>query len=150
MTLHDAAGDQLTAAQLYGLLRLRVDVFVVEQDCPYSELDGLDLRADTRHHWWQPDGGADPLACLRVLTEDTGYRIGRVCTAASARGRGLAGRLLAAALDGVVGHADAVLHAQVQAQGLYARFGFQPEGEPFDEDGIPHVRMVRPASAALR
>ena len=144
--LHRATGDQLSAATLYALLMLRVDIFVVEQRCPYPELDGRDLRPDTVHWWWQP--GAEPVAYLRVLGEPGGgVRIGRVCTAVPARGTGLGGRLMAAALA-EIGPRDVVLDAQVRAQGLYQRFGFEPVGEPFDEDGIPHITMRRSPSSA--
>ncbi|MFL6144566.1 MAG: GNAT family N-acetyltransferase [Labedaea sp.] len=144
--LHRATGDQLSVATLYALLMLRVNIFVVEQRTPYPDLDGRDLRPDTTHWWWQP--GAEPVTYLRVLTEPGGgARIGRVCTAAPARGAGLSGRLMTAALA-EIGPRDVVLDAQVQAQGLYQRFGFEPVGEPFDDDGILHVAMRRPGSSA--
>ncbi|MEU6642262.1 GNAT family N-acetyltransferase [Saccharomonospora sp. NPDC046836] len=135
------AGRELTAAELHDLLRLRVEVFIVEQECPYPEIDGKDLLPGTRHIWAPgPDGVA---GCLRILAEPGGVqRIGRVCTAKSARGTGLGAQLMAAALD-AVGDAECVLDAQTYAQGFYARFGFRPEGEEFDEDGIPHITMRR-------
>jgi ElaA protein len=142
--LFTAAGPDLTAAQLYAVLRLRCDVFVVEQECAYPEVDGRDLLPGTRHLWISGDDGVD--AYLRVLAEPGGVgRIGRVVTAKSARGRGLAGELMAAALDGAPG--EFVLDAQTYAQGLYARFGFVAEGEEFLDDGIPHITMRRPAEA---
>jgi ElaA protein len=139
--LHRVPGDELTAAELYALLKLRVDVFVVEQRCPYPELDGRDLLPGTVHFWVQPDD--EPLAYLRVLTEPGGgARIGRVCTLHKARGAGLGSALMAAALA-EIGDAPAVLDAQVYAQGMYAKFGFRPVGEEFLEDGIPHITMRR-------
>lgn len=135
------AGDALTPAELYGMLRLRVDVFVVEQECPYPELDGRDLSPSTEHLWTGRDG--EITACLRVLPEPGGaLRIGRVCTAKAARGSGAASRLMRAAMDRSTG-AEYVLDAQTYAEGFYARFGFVAEGEPFDEDGIRHVTMRR-------
>jgi ElaA protein len=137
----NAAGTELTAQQLYDILRLRVDVFVVEQHCPYPELDSRDLRPDTHHFWLAGAQGVD--AYLRVLTEPGGaHRIGRVVTAKDARGQGLAARLMTAALDHI-GNADSVLDAQTHAQGFYVKFGYRPEGEVFEEDGIPHIRMWR-------
>ncbi|NKQ56814.1 GNAT family N-acetyltransferase [Amycolatopsis sp. K13G38] len=134
----NVAGTELTAAQLYEILRLRVDVFVVEQNCPYPELDGRDLLASTRHFW--TEGFA---SYLRVLAEGDGnFRIGRVVTAKQARGQGLAARLMTAALARI-GDADSVLDAQTYARGFYAKFGYVAEGEEFDEDGIPHIRMWR-------
>src|SRR5436305_4835142 len=86
----------LTPFELYGLCRLRVDVFVVEQQCPYPELDGRDLEPTTVHLWFEADGA--PIATIRVLREETGRAIGRVATAAGWRGRGLTARLMAAGM----------------------------------------------------
>ena len=134
----NVAGPDLTPQQLYAILRLRAEVFVVEQDCPYPDLDGRDLAPGTRHFWTE---GFE--SYLRVLTESGGvYRIGRVVTAQHARGRGLAARLMTAALEHI-GEVDSVLAAQTPAQGLYAKFGYVPEGDEFDEDGIPHITMWR-------
>jgi ElaA protein len=141
LTLHEVAGDELTPAQLYGILRLRVDVFVVEQECPYPEVDGRDLLPGTRHLWVTGANGIG--SYLRVLEEAGGARrLGRVCTSREAREQGLAARLMTAALA-YTGDADCVLDAQTYAQGFYAKFGFEPEGEEFDEDGIPHITMWR-------
>ena len=141
-TLRFAAGDELTAAELYAVLRLRVDVFVVEQDAPYPELDGRDLLPETVHLWSPPTG--EPQAYLRILHDPDGVRrIRRLCTTKAARGTGL-GRLLMADAMARIGDAEAVLDAQSYAQGFYARFGFVPEGEPFVEDGIEHITMRRP------
>ncbi|WP_086843598.1 GNAT family N-acetyltransferase [Amycolatopsis kentuckyensis] len=139
-TLHDATGPELTAAQLHDILRLRVDVFVVEQKAAYPELDGRDLLPDTRHLWFE--GGGAVLAYLRVLLDPGGIRrIGRVVTAAPARGAGLAARLMDAALT-VPG--EYVLDAQTYVQGFYARYGFVAEGPEYtDDDGIPHIKMRR-------
>lgn len=142
--LHTANGHEITAAELYPLLRLRVDVFVVEQNCPYPELDGRDLAADTVHLWWQGDDG--PAGYLRVLRDGDRYRIGRVCTAMAARGQGFGARLMTSALAGCSG-AEVVLDAQTHARDFYARFGFVAEGEPFLEDGIEHIAMRRAATA---
>lgn len=139
-TLHDTTGPELTAAQLHDILRLRVDVFVVEQKAAYPELDGRDLLPDTRHLWLEDAGSV--LAYLRVLLDPGGIRrIGRVATAAHARGAGLAARLMDAALT-VPG--EYVLDAQTYVQGFYARYGFVAEGDEYtDDDGIPHIRMRR-------
>jgi ElaA protein len=137
--LHRATGDQLSVAQLYALLTLRVNIFVVEQQSPYPDLDGRDLDPATVHLWYQAAG--TPIAYLRILAGPPA-RIGRVCTAQEARGTGLGTRLMAAALA-ELGSAEVVLDAQVQAQGMYARFGFRAEGEPFDDDGVLHVTMRR-------
>jgi ElaA protein len=129
---------------LYRILRLRVDVFVVEQACPYPDLDGRDAEEGALLVWAEEDGTV--LATLRLLRDDEHtLRIGRVATAAAARSRGLAGLLMQEAL----GHSDGaavVLDAQSPLEGWYARFGFQRSGPEFIEDGIPHVPMRRSAS----
>jgi ElaA protein len=147
--LHREWAADLTLERLYAILRLRVDVFVVEQECPYPELDGRDLEPSTRHFWIGSDTDPElPVACLRLLTEPGGgYRIGRVCTAKDTRGRGLSRRLMEAALADI-GDAESVLDAQVQVAAMYAGFGYRRVGEEFLEDGIPHVTMRRPAPSA--
>jgi len=141
--LHRAAGDQLDPETLYGLLRLRIDVFVVEQACPWQDLDGRDLDPSTRHFWFAPAGHrGQPIGCLRLLREPRGWRIGRVCVARQARGRGLAGALIRTALD-EVGDRPCTLDAQSYLVGYYESFGFVVSGEEFVEDGIPHLPMRR-------
>ena len=137
--LHRARGDQLTIERLYALLMLRVNIFIVEQRSPYPDLDGRDLDPATIHLWYEEAGV--PIAYLRVLAGPPA-RIGRVCTAPAARGTGLSTRLMHAALAELDSR-EVVLDAQVQAQGMYARFGFHPEGEPFDDDGVMHITMRR-------
>lgn len=135
-----AGAGEVDAATLYRLLALRVAVFVVEQACPYPELDGRDLEPTTRHVWI--DEGAGPVAYLRLLDEgERGSRIGRVCTAAHARGRGLAGRLIEHALARA--RPPTELSAQAHLEAYYARFGFVVSGPGYLEDGIPHVPMRR-------
>jgi ElaA protein len=137
------SGAELVTAQLHDILLLRSTVFVVEQRAAYPDIDGLDLHPDTRHLWFPGDDGV--ASYLRVLSEpDGGYRIGRVCTAKPARGRGLAGQLMDAALE-YIGDSPSVMDAQTHVQGFYARYGYKPVGEPFeDDDGIPHITMHRP------
>lgn len=152
--IHRARFAELDTRTLHDLLRLRVDVFVVEQACPYPEIDGRDTEPGTRHLWLADPATGAPTAYLRVLAEPGGSpsspgshgiaRIGRVVTAPSARGGGAAGRLMSAALE-EIGPRDVVLDAQAHLAGFYARFGFTPSGPEFLEDGIPHVPMTRPA-----
>jgi len=145
--LHRASGEQLDAATIYGLLRLRIDVFVVEQDCPWQDLDGRDLDPATTHFWFAAPGRpAEPLGCLRVLPLADTRRIGRVCVARSERGRGLAAALMRAALE-EFGDLPCVLDAQSHLAAFYAGFGFQVCGEEFIEDGIPHLPMRRSPTA---
>ncbi len=137
------AGTQLTAAQLHELLRLRIDVFVVEQECPYPELDGRDLREDTTHLWRRgPDDEVPVEGYLRILTDPSAKRIGRVVTHPAARGRGLASQMMEAALR-LTGSEPVVLDAQSHLTEFYATFAFVPDGPEYVEDGIPHVPMKR-------
>lgn len=133
----------LTNVELYELLRLRCDVFVVEQACAYPELDGRDTEAGTMHHWIADRPDADRIAVyLRTLTEPDGStRIGRVATAPTARGRGLAARLVAHVGDATSG--PIVLDAQSHLVDWYRRLGYEVDGDEFVEDGIAHVPMRR-------
>jgi ElaA protein len=143
-TIHVAGFDELTAATLYALVRLRIGIFVVEQNCPYPELDGRDTEPGTRHVWVAD--GDRPLAYLRVLADPDGRaRIGRVCVAAEGRGAGLARRLMAVALD-LIGDRPSALDAQSYLVDFYAGFGYRPAGPEYIEDGIPHVPMHRTGS----
>lgn len=151
MLLHRRLAADLSTAMIYALLRLRVEVFVVEQGCAYQELDGHDLDQTTRHYWLAPYGAMeDAQATLRLLEPTEGrFRIGRVCAAQPARARGEVRRLLEAALA-EVGDAPCVLDAQTHLIGLYAGFGFVVDGAEFTEDGIGHVPMRRGRPARVR
>jgi ElaA protein len=144
---HHSAFRDLDVTTLYAILKLRSDVFVVEQKCVYLDLDGRDTEPGTRHVWVERDG--EIRAYLRILNDGTHRRIGRVVTAPEARGTGLAGRLVAEALR-IIGDRPCVLAAQAHLTGFYARFGFEPTGPEFLEDGIPHVPMVRAVLRSAR
>ena len=94
--LRRARFAELTPFEVYALCRLRVDVFVVEQQCPYPELDGRDVEPSTVHLWREVDGAV--VATIRVLDDGDSRVIGRVATAAGYRGRGLAASLMAAGI----------------------------------------------------
>jgi ElaA protein len=135
-----AALDPLTA---YSLWKLRQDVFVVEQEAAYADLDGLDLAPETRHVVMEDDDGV-VLGCARVLDEGLRWRIGRVALHRTVRGQGWADQVLSAALQ-VCPDRDVVLDAQTPLADWYAGYGFEVDGEEFLEDGIPHLPMVRRA-----
>lgn len=138
---HSAAFAGLDAPTLYALLRLRVDVFVVEQKCAYPEIDGRDDEPGTRHLWLTD--GDRVAAYLRIVDEPDGTaRIGRVAVDAHDRGAGLAGRLMVEALDHIAGR-PCVLDAQTYLTGFYSRFGFAATGPEFLDEGVPHVPMRR-------
>jgi ElaA protein len=149
--LHRRLAADLSTAMIYALLRLRVEVFVVEQGCPYQELDGHDLERTTRHYWLAPDEAIEePQATLRLLEPVEGqFRIDRVCTTRQARRQGALRRLLQAAL-GEVGDAPCVLDSQPYCVELFGSFGFMVNGPEFTEGGIPLVPMRRDASARVR
>jgi ElaA protein len=133
-----AALGPLTA---YSLWKLRQDVFVVEQDCPYPDLDGRDLAPETRHVVMEDDNGV-VVGCARVLDDGDEWRIGRVALHRTVRGQGWAERIMQAALQ-VCPDRDVVLDAQSPLARWYAGFGFEVCGPEFVEDGIPHLPMVR-------
>jgi ElaA protein len=137
--IRSAGWRRLDPVTLHELVRLRQDVFVVEQDCVYADLDGRDLEQDAVQ-WWVAGDAGEVLATLRVLAEPGGaLRIGRVATAPAARGAGLAASLVKAVLDATTG--PVVLDAQSHLEEWYARLGFARDGAEFVEDGIPHVPM---------
>jgi ElaA protein len=150
VALRRSWAQDLNAATLYELLKLRVEVFVVEQACAYPELDGRDLLPETRHFWLElPDG--DVIATLRLMEEHTGgaksFRIGRVCTKQTARGQGHTTRLLQAGLA-EVGDYSCRIDAQTYLVDMYSAHGFVRDGDEYLDDGIPHVPMLRPGSRA--
>jgi ElaA protein len=137
-----AAFGDLNSRTAYLLWQLRTDIFVVEQECAYRELDGRDLEPSTLHVWAERDG--EPVGYLRVLAEsDDSRRIGRVCVSAQARGSGLAALLMRRALD-EIGDRRCVLDAQSYLSDWYVQWGFTVTGPEFLDDGIPHVPMARP------
>src|SRR6202046_356874 len=123
----------LDAAALSEFLKLRVEVFVVEQAIPYPELDGRDLLAETRHFWLETHDG-EVICTLRLMEEHAGgqkaFRIGRLCTKRSARRLGHPSRLLRAALA-EVGHYPCRINAQTYLAEMYAGHGFVRDGEDF-------------------
>ncbi len=132
---------QLDPGTAYALWRLRQQVFVVEQACPYPDLDGRDTEPGTRHLLLEE--GRELVGCLRLLDDGDALRIGRVVVAAGARGRGLAALLMEEAMR-VVGDRAVRLDAQLGLTEWYAGFGFAATGPAFDEDGIMHLPMARP------
>ena len=140
-----ASFADLDAPTLYAILRLRSEVFVVEQNCVYLDPDGRDAEPGTRHIWIERAGAIR--AYLRILDDGRLPRIGRVVTAPDARGSGLAGTLVAEALK-VIGDRPSVLDAQAHLKNFYAKFGYEQTGPEFVEDGIPHIPMRKGSTAA--
>ena len=143
----EVAGAELDVATLYDVLALRSAVFVVEQECAYQDIDGLDLAPGTAHVIGRTDAIA---AYARVLAPDDRHptpRIGRVVVAPTARGQQLARQLMERALESCALRwpgEPVELGAQAHLTGFYGSLGFEAVSEPYDEDGIPHVWMRRP------
>lgn len=150
LTYHRATVAETDPLALYAILRLRVEVFVVEQRAAYPDLDGRDVEDGAELLWADDDGAV--VATLRVLRDPDGaQRVGRVATAASARSRGVASELMRRGVERCAERDPAApvrLDAQEHLAAWYGRFGFVVDGPGFDEDGIPHVPMTRPPAGA--
>lgn len=136
-----ATVDELDPRTAYAVWKLRQDVFVVEQDCPYRDLDGRDLEPGTRHVVLVRDDDTRVVGTARVLDDGDVWRIGRVVCDPAVRGSGASALLMRAALAQTPGRRDVVLDAQSPLVGWYAAFGFVADGDEFLDDGIPHTPM---------
>ena len=140
---HDRSFAELAVAELYAIIALREMVFVVEQKCTYLDADGADPSS---RHLWAERGGAI-LAYLRIVPAGVKYAevsIGRVITAREARGTGL-GRELMRRGVAAAGAVAIRIGAQAYLERFYGELGFVRASANYDEDGIPHVEMLRPA-----
>lgn len=138
---------ELTPHELYALLRLRTDVFVVEQACPYPELDGKDGHPETLHLWYTDADGA-VAACLRLLApgvSHAGVSMGRVAVHASCRGSGLGHEMVDKAVE-LAGRFWPGMKIEIGAQeyltAFYKSHGFRVVSAPYLEDNILHIDMV--------
>ena len=138
MNIEAVPFQALDAATAYAVWRLRQQVFVVEQECPYPDLDGRDDEPGTRHVLLRD--GLRLVGYARVLDDGDQWRIGRVALAPEARGKGLADPLMETALQ-VCPDRDVVLDAQSPLADWYASLGFEVTGPEFLDDGIPHLPM---------
>lgn len=136
--------EELTAGELYQLLQLRSEVFVVEQQCIYLDADGKDYKA--LHLLGYEE---ERLTAYTRLFAPGDYceeaSIGRVAVSPSRRGEGLGREIMKASLEAVekrFGRVDICLSAQAYLCRFYEEMGFQAEGPEYLEDGIPHIRMV--------
>ncbi|MEO6202294.1 MAG: GNAT family N-acetyltransferase [Nitrospirales bacterium] len=140
--------QQLTVDQLFEILQLRVDVFVVEQQCPYRELDEYDRHRETRHLSGCNEGG-ELIAYARILSPGLRYpevNLGRFVVKAEFRKLGIGHKLLQTALQEISGcwsKTPIRISAQEYLQAFYAQYGFIRVSEMYLEDGIPHVEMVK-------
>jgi len=142
LVLHKKLFRELTVDELYELLRVRAEVFVVEQDCVYQDLDGDD---QVSVHLWLTDGDKVVALC-RVCPAGTHMEevsIGRVIT--TERGKGYGKRIMLEGIKVAQEHFNAKridIEAQEYARGFYEQVGFRQSSEPFMLDGIPHIRMT--------
>lgn len=141
--------EAMDARTLHDVLRLRVDVFVVEQRCIYPELDGLDPVA---RHVLARDAEGALVAYARILPaqQDGMPHLGRFVVRADHRGKGLAHELIRRTMEEALrwtGASRLALAAQTHLEGLYAGHGFRRTGPDYDWDGIPHVDMECTLSA---
>ena len=136
--------EDLSTHELYSLLQVRVAVFVVEQMCPYPEVDGHDLAS---YHLYGTQNG-EIIAYCRILPRGTVYQeasIGRVLVNQKFRGQGLAGQLMTRTLrfmEEELLEKTIKIQAQDYLREFYSSFGFQPISEVYLEDNIPHVDMI--------
>lgn len=141
---------ELSNVELYEVLAQRQKVFVLEQQCFYNDFDGLDVGAHHLIGWLRKeDGGRELVAYLRVLAPGAKYdemSIGRVLTTGKARGTGAGREMLARGIALAErlhpGHRIRI-GAQQYLEKFYQSFGFETISEPYDEDGIMHIDMLR-------
>lgn len=144
--------EQLTAIELYEILRARQEVFVVEQECAYQDVDGKDHHARHLACWDSQSDSPTLLAYLRVVVPGKKYTepsIGRVLTCKSVRGAGIGRELMRRGIEHTRHEfpgAAIRISAQLYLKRFYEELGFEPSSEPYDEDGIPHIEMLRHAS----
>ncbi len=141
--------NELRTHDLYAVVQLREAVFIVEQNCPYPDADGRDPHAWHLLGWLQRPADRTLVAYARIFEPGVRYAegsIGRVVTAPSVRGIGLGRRLMAEAmhrLETLAPGEKIKLAAQRRLEEFYGGFGFITVSEPYEEDGIIHVDMVR-------
>jgi ElaA protein len=139
------AFQELNVNELYALLRLRSEVFVLEQNCVFLDQDNKDQKC--QHLLLFADGKL--AAYSRLVPPGVSYTeisIGRVVTSPEFRGTGLGRKLMELSIEGcqeLFGSGDIRIGAQTYALAFYSSLGFVPEGEVYDEDGIEHIEMVR-------
>lgn len=136
--------DELTTAELYAILQLRSEVFVVEQNCVYLDIDNKDKKSIHLMAWH----GEDLVAYTRLVAPGVSFdeaSIGRVVTSPRYRGAGIGLELMQKSIE-VCLKAYQVntikIGAQLYLQKFYTGLGFEQCSEPYDEDGIPHIDMI--------
>lgn len=135
---------ELTTAELYEILKLRAEVFVVEQNCPYQDLDDKDQSS---YHLFLEDNG-QIIAVLRILPENIAYKemaIGRLIVKKSYRGKGISRKMMARAMEFItedLGKEKIRLSGQAYLSDFYQSLGFEKVSEMYLEDGIEHFEFL--------
>ena len=138
--------EELTTKELYSILKLRTEVFVVEQNCPYQECDGKDLKS--LHLYGYTDTN-EILAYMRILPQKISYdeiSMGRIVTSPKLRGTGMGKQLMREGLkfsQEIFGDESIRISAQSHLDAFYSEFGFISTGKEYLEDDIPHTEMLR-------
>ncbi len=142
--------SELSTNELFEILKLRQQVFIVEQNCIYHDIDDTDKESLHLLAWTHSDSRASQLsAYLRIIPNNTDHKeavIGRVIVAESVRGIGLGKTLINNAITTIKNKfpEQAIkISAQYHLEKFYSSFGFNTVSEPYDEDGIPHIRMIK-------
>jgi len=138
--------EELTTAELYAILRLRSEVFIIEQNCAYQDLDNSDQKA---LHLMGTDEESQLLAYTRIFAPGikfTEASIGRVVTSPLARGKGAGRELMERSISELQQHYGVIpikIGAQQYLQRFYTSLGFEQTSDTYLEDGIPHIEMLR-------
>lgn len=138
----------LSVDEYFEILYLRTAIFVVEQDCPYQEVDEKDRKS---FHLFGKNEKGDVIATTRILPQNISYNevsIGRVALKKECRGKGIAGDLMQESLlfiENQFGKEDIRISAQTYLFNYYSKFNFKPVGKEYLEDNIPHIEMLRKA-----
>ena len=139
--------EALSLDDLYDLIQARIEVFVVEQDCPYQDVDGRDR--DSLHLFARSPVG-EVLAYARITAPGVRFdepSIGRVITTQLGRGKGMGRALMVRAIEAIESHypqSSIRISAQQYLEGFYSSLGFETVSAPYLEDNIPHLEMLRP------
>ncbi|MEC7159217.1 MAG: GNAT family N-acetyltransferase [Bacteroidota bacterium] len=146
LTWIDKPFEKLSNLELYNIMTLRQEVFIVEQDCVYLDNDGKDEGA---WHLWAEDKSSNVVAYARILAPNVSYEeasLSRIVTHLDYRSQGLGQELMKRSLDlmeSLYGGGQCRISAQSYLLGFYKSFGFKSAGDEYLEDGIPHIQMYR-------
>ena len=137
--------QELSLEEFHDIIALRIQIFIIEQNCPYQEVDGKDKLA---HHLFFKNEMDEIIAITRILPQGISYAevaIGRVVVHEDYRGTGLGNQLMSDSMNFVrdkYGEVPVRLSAQKHLENYYGNHGFKSTGKEYLEDGIPHVEML--------